>query len=79
MVVADRREGADLALAVEGGERGRGRMPLQARVLAEARARARGQGEVRPQLLVARVADRGKDAEGVDAAVEESLEPSATL
>ena len=38
VVVADRREGRDLALVVQGGEAGGARVPLQRRVLGERRA-----------------------------------------
>ena len=73
VVVADRRQHRDLALGVQGGQRRRGGMPGQPRVLGE-RAAAFGQREGRPQAAVLRVAGRRQDREAVGAAVEEHVD-----
>ncbi len=69
--VADRREGGDLALGVQFGERRRARVPLQAGVLGEGLAGAGRLGDVGTEFRVERVADRGEHAHRVDPAFEE--------
>ena len=77
--VADRREGRDLALGVQGRKRGRGRVPAHRGVLAEGRALARPQRQRRAQSRVLGVPGRGQHAHRVDAAVEEDRDQDAPV
>ena len=77
--VADRRDHADLAFAVQLCERGQGRMPVQPAVLAERRSRGLRERERRAVLVVERVRGREEHRQRVRSAVEEDRDEHAVV